>query len=279
MGEDGCICVMFGQWVCGFFCICCFLVQEWYGFVWVWLGVEEQVDVVLIFCLEWVESFDWVYGGGLYYIYCDYCLMIDNLMDLIYEIYVYVFSIGQKEIDEVVLIMWVEGDEVIISCYMQNVVVLLFWCMVLCGNGLVDDVVVDCWQICCFMLFSYVLIEVGVVYVGYGGYQVLVECKVVSIVVDFIILESVIFIWYFWGMVCNFQVYDQVFIESICEGQGKIFGEDLEMFESQQCNLLCYLWCDLLKLNIDVGGVQVWCIIECLLVDECQVVVFNCVQV
>lgn len=131
MGCDGYMCSMLGQCVCGFFCICSFLVVECYGFIWVWFGDKEQVDLVQIYYLEWVENFEWVYGGGLYYINCDYCLMIDNFMDFMYEIYVYVFSIGQKEIDEVLVNMWVEGEQVIISCFMENIMLLLFWCMVL----------------------------------------------------------------------------------------------------------------------------------------------------
>ncbi|MGV8314916.1 aromatic ring-hydroxylating dioxygenase subunit alpha, partial [Pseudomonas aeruginosa] len=47
-----------------------------------WPGAEEQADAALIPRLEWAESPDWAYGGGLYHIHCDYRLMIDNLMDL-----------------------------------------------------------------------------------------------------------------------------------------------------------------------------------------------------
>ncbi len=47
--------------------------------------------------LEWAESDEWAYGGGLFHIQCDYRLMIDNLMDLTHETYVHASSIGQKE--------------------------------------------------------------------------------------------------------------------------------------------------------------------------------------
>ncbi|MEM8017840.1 hypothetical protein Q4R00_19645, partial [Morganella morganii] len=74
-----------GQRVRGFPCIRRFPVQERHGFVWVWPGAEEQADAALIPRLEWAESPDWAYGGGLYHIHCDYRLMIDNLMDLTHE--------------------------------------------------------------------------------------------------------------------------------------------------------------------------------------------------
>ncbi|MFU7331715.1 Rieske 2Fe-2S domain-containing protein, partial [Pseudomonas aeruginosa] len=140
MGEDGRTRAMPGQRVRGFPCIRRFPVQERHGFVWVWPGAEEQADAALIPRLEWAESPDWAYGGGLYHIHCDYRLMIDNLMDLTHETYVHASSIGQKEIDEAAPTTRVEGDEVITSRHMQNVMAPPFWRMALRGNGLADDV-------------------------------------------------------------------------------------------------------------------------------------------
>lgn len=171
MGEDGRTRAMPGQRVRGFPCIRRFPVQERHGFVWVWPGAEEQADAALIPRLEWAESPDWAYGGGLYHIHCDYRLMIDNLMDLTHETYVHASSIGQKEIDEAAPTTRVEGDEVITSRHMQNVMAPPFWRMALRGNGLADDVAVDRWQICRFTPPSHVLIEVGVAHAGHGGYQ------------------------------------------------------------------------------------------------------------
>ncbi|NPZ97291.1 aromatic ring-hydroxylating oxygenase subunit alpha [Pseudomonas aeruginosa] len=278
MGEDGRTRAMPGQRVRGFPCIRRFPVQERHGFVWVWPGAEEQADAALIPRLEWAESSDWAYGGGLYHIHCDYRLMIDNLMDLTHETYVHASSIGQKEIDEAAPTTRVEGDEVITSRHMQNVMAPPFWRMALRGNGLADDVAVDRWQICRFTPPSHVLIEVGVAHAGHGGYQAPAERKAASIVVDFITPESATSIWYFWGMARNFQAHDRALTESIREGQGKIFGEDLEMLESQQRNLLRHPRRDLLKLNIDAGGVQARRIIERLLADERQAAAPNRAQ-
>lgn len=186
MGEDGRTRAMPGQRVRGFPCIRRFPVQERHGFVWVWPGAEEQADAALIPRLEWAESPDWAYGGGLYHIHCDYRLMIDNLMDLTHETYVHASSIGQKEIDEAAPTTRVEGDEVITSRHMQNVMAPPFWRIALRGNGLADDVAVDRWQICRFTPPSHVLIEVGVAHAGHGGYQAPAERKAASIVVDFI---------------------------------------------------------------------------------------------
>lgn len=231
-------------------------VVERYGFIWVWPGDEKLADPAKIHHLEWAESSDWAYGGGLYHIQCDYRLMIDNLMDLTHETYVHSTSIGQKEIDEAPVNTRTEGDHVLTSRYMENIMAPPFWRMALRGNGLADDVPVDRWQICHFTPPSHVMIEVGVAHAGKGGYHAAAEHKASSIVVDFITPETETSIWYFWGMARSFAVHDKVLTDTIREGQGKIFGEDQQMLELQQRNLLAYPNRRLLKLNIDAGGVQ-----------------------
>jgi vanillate O-demethylase monooxygenase subunit len=69
-------------------------------------------------------------------------------------------------------------------------------------------------------------------------------------------------------MARNFKPGDAELTATIREGQGKIFGEDLEMLERQQRNLLAHPSRSLLKLNIDAGGVQSRRVIERLIAQE-----------
>jgi vanillate O-demethylase monooxygenase subunit len=57
-------------------------------------------------------------------------------------------------------------------------------------------------------------------------------------------------------MARKFKPTDTALTAQIREGQGKIFGEDQEMLERQQRNLLAYPDRKLLMLNIDTGGMQ-----------------------
>jgi vanillate O-demethylase monooxygenase subunit len=143
-----------------------------------------------------------------------------------------------------------------------------FWQMALRGNGLPDDQLVDRWQICRFSPPSHVMIEVGVALAGHGGYEAPEDKKASSIVVDFITPETETSIWYFWGMARHFKPEDAALTASIREGQGKIFSEDLEMLERQQKNLLAHPERNLLKLNIDAGGVQSRRVLERMLAAE-----------
>ena len=270
MGCDGSTVSMPGQRVRGFPCNKRFAVQERYGFVWVWPGDFDKADPATIHHLEWADSSDWAYGGGLFHIGCDYRLMIDNLMDLTHETYVHSSSIGQKEIDEAAPKTTVDGETVTTARHMENIMAPPFWQMALRGNNLADDVPVDRWQICRFTPPSHVLIEVGVAHAGHGGYEADPKYKASSIVVDFITPETETSIWYFWGMARNFNPQDQALTESIREGQGKIFSEDLEMLERQQRNLLAYPDRSLLKLNIDAGGVQARKILDRLMAREAE---------
>ena len=256
MGCDGKTVDMPGQRVRGFPAIRAFPVEERYGFIWVWPGEADKADPALIHHLEWAENPDWAYGGGLYHIHCDYRLMIDNLMDLTHETYVHASSIGQKEIDDAAPTTKIDGDQVVTSRHMENIPAPPFWRMALRGNGLADDVPVDRWQICRFTAPSHVMIDVGVAHAGHGGYDAPAAVKASSIVVDFITPETETSIWYFWGMARNFKPDDAALTDSIREGQGKIFSEDLDMLEQQQQNLLTHPGRNLLKLNIDAGGVQ-----------------------
>lgn len=260
-----------GQRVQAFPCNRVYPVEERYGFIWVWPGDASQADAALIPHLDWAENPDWAYGGGLYHIKCDYRLMIDNLMDLTHETYVHAGSIGQKEIDKAPVSTKVDGEHVITSRFMDNIMPPPFWQAALRANNLADDVPVDRWQICHFTPPSHVLIEVGVAHAGKGGYNAPKEYKASSIVVDFITPETETSIWYFWGMARNFNPNDPALTAAIREGQGKIFAEDLEMLEQQQQNLLIHPERNLLKLNIDAGGVQSRKILDRLITKEQQV--------
>jgi vanillate O-demethylase monooxygenase subunit len=256
MGCDGKTKAMPGQRVGGFPPIRSFPAIERHGFVWVWPGDEALADPARIHPLPWAESRDWAYGGGLYHVECDYRLMIDNLMDLTHETYVHASSIGQREIGESAPSTKVEGDEVVTSRFMENILPPPFWANALKANGLAADVPCDRWQICRFSPPSHVMIEVGVAHAGKGGYQADPRHKASSVVVDFITPESETSIWYFWGMARNFKADDAALTEAIRQGQSGIFSEDLAMLEAQQRNLLANPGRRLLMLNIDGGGVQ-----------------------
>ncbi|MDE2606006.1 MAG: aromatic ring-hydroxylating dioxygenase subunit alpha [Burkholderiales bacterium] len=268
MGCDGKTVSMPLQRVQGFPKIRAYPVVERYGFIWVWPGEAQLADPAKIHPLEWAESPDWAYGGGLYHVQCDYRLMVDNLMDLTHETYVHATSIGQKEIDETPVNTKAEGDHVITSRFMENVMAPPFWRANLRGAGLADDVPVDRWQICHFHAPSHIMIEVGVAHAGHGGYHAPKEHKVSSIVVDFLTPETETSMWYFWGMARNFSAQDTALTAQIREGQGKVFAEDTAVLEAQQRNLSANPGRRLLMLNIDAGGVQSRRIIDRLVAAE-----------
>jgi vanillate O-demethylase monooxygenase subunit len=268
MGCDGKAVSMPGQRVQGFPQIRSYPVVERYGFIWVWPGDAALADDNKIAHLEWAGNPEWAFGGGMYHIHCDYRLMVDNLMDLTHETYVHTTSIGQKEIDQVPVTTRVEGETVVTSRFMENVMAPPFWRANLRGNNLADDVPVDRWQVCRFTPPSHVLIEVGVAHAGKGGYNAEPNDKVYAIVVDFLSPETETSMWYFWGMARNFNPKDKALTAQIRDGQAKVFSEDLAVLEAQQANLTRYPNRKLLALNIDAGGVQSRRMIDRLIAQE-----------
>ncbi|MGY0195585.1 aromatic ring-hydroxylating dioxygenase subunit alpha [Leptothrix sp. BB-4] len=256
MGCDGRTVAMPGQRVRGFPACRTYPVVERHGFIWVWPGDAAQADAALIPELAWASDPAWRYGGGMYHVRCDHRLMIDNLMDLTHETYVHAGSIGQPEIDETPCRTTVDGDTATTARFMDGIQAPPFWRMAMRAHGLDDSAPVDRWQVCHFSPPSHVMIEVGVALAGQGGRAAPLAQRASAIVVDFITPETETSIWYFWGMARNFRPDDEALTAQIREGQRKIFGEDLEMLERQQANLLRWPEREMLKLNIDAGGVH-----------------------
>jgi vanillate O-demethylase monooxygenase subunit len=268
MGGDGKCISMPGQRVRGFPPIRSFPVVERHGFIWVWAGDSALADPADIPDFSWASSAGWTYGGGLYHVKADYRLMIDNLMDLTHETYVHATSIGQPEIEEAAPKTEIQGNEVITSRFMENIIPPPFWAAALRSNNLADDVACDRWQVCRFTPPSHVMIEVGVAHAGHGGYEAAPEHKVSGVVVDFITPETETSHWYFWGMARSFNTKDEALTARIIEAQGNVFAEDVEVLEAQQQNLLRYPERKQLKLNIDAGGVGARKILDRLIAAE-----------
>jgi len=268
MGRDGKTCSMPCQRVRGFPAIKSYAVEERYGFVWIWPGDAAQADAACIPEPAWNGREDWAVGGGTFNIQCDYRLLVDNLMDLTHETYVHATSIGQKEIDEASPDTRVDGDVVTTRRQMEKIPAPPFWQAAMEANGLDKTALVDRWQVCRFVPPSNVLIDVGVALAGHGGHEAEGQFKASGIVVDYITPETTTSCWYFWGMARHFKADDAELTLRIRDNQAKIFTEDLEMLERQQLNLLHWPERNLLKLNIDTGGVQARKIIDRLVAAE-----------
>ncbi|MFM8863927.1 MAG: Rieske 2Fe-2S domain-containing protein [Limnohabitans sp.] len=268
MGVDGRTVHMPGQRVRGFPAVKSFAVAERYGFVWVWPGEQDKADLAQLPVFGFFDNPDWAYGGGLYHVQADYRLMIDNLMDLTHETYVHATSIGQPEIDETPCETRVDGDQVITQRFMEGIQAPPFWQMAMRANGLDPQAPVDRGQICRFTPPSHIMIDVGVALAGQGGFHAPAQAKAYSVVVDFITPETETSHWYHWGMARNFKPEDTALTDSIRQGQGKIFSEDMQMLQQQQENILRWPERKLLMLGIDAGGVQSRRIIDRLLAQE-----------
>jgi len=256
------------QRVGGFPCIRSYPVEERYGYIWIWPGDPARADAAAIPVLPWADNPEWAFGGGLYHIRCSYRLMIDNLMDLTHEAYVHAGSIGQEEIDQSPVRTQMDGGQVVTSREMHGIVAPPFWQLGMRASGLDDQAPVDRWQYSRFTAPGSVLIDVGVALAGEGGIKADPAKRVSAIVVDFMTPETETSHWYFWGMARHFKPDDAALTDSIREGQGKIFSQDLAVLEAQQRNREAFGDRRLLALNIDAGGVRANRILDDLVAAE-----------
>lgn len=271
MNDDGSCHSMVGQDVSRFKGIRHYPIIERYGFIWLWPGAAHLANSQQLPQLDWAESEDWAYGGGYYHLQCDYRLLIDNLMDLTHETYVHSSSIGQPEIEDAAPVISRDASEIRVSRIMEGIKAPPFWADALAANHLPADQPCDRWQICRFSPPGQVMIDVGVALAGHGGPTAPAAKRVSGIVVDLITPETETSCHYFWGMARNFRVKDAELTDTMRVAQGKIFAEDKDVLESQQCSLLRNPARRLMALNIDAGGVYSRRLIMKMIDDELSV--------
>jgi vanillate O-demethylase monooxygenase subunit len=226
-------------------------VVERYRFVWVWIGAADKADPALIPDLWPCAREGWAFEGGSHFIKADYRLNIDNLMDLTHETHVHPGSIGQSELLDAPIEVTAEGDKVLVSRWMDNIIPPPFWAT----NSRYDGPM-DRWQICEYLFPSTVIIDVGVAPAGQiprGGDR---TQGTNGFVIDCMTPSSETSHWYFWGMARNFLVGDIGFGDRVKAAQHHVFSEDVEVLEAQQRSLDALPDRKMRVFDIDGGGVR-----------------------
>ena len=139
---------------------------------------------------------------------------------------------------------------------MENITAPPFWRAALRGNHLADDVPVDRWQICQFLLPAAVMIDVGVAPVSAGATLDSHDQGVRGMVIDFMTPESETSHHYFWGMARNFDTEDPGFTARFKHQQSTVFAEDKVVLEAQQRAIIANPDLKLAAYRIDEGGVR-----------------------
>jgi vanillate monooxygenase len=232
-------------------CARAYPVAERHRFVWIWIGDIELANEDDIPDLHYCSDPDWAFDGDMYHVQCDYRLLVDNLMDLTHETYVHPTSIGQQEIAETPIEASHDDKSVTLTRWMLDIKPPPFW-----ASNLKSDDPCDRWQICNFTLPANVMIDVGVAKTGTGAAEGNRSQGVSGMVVDLMTPETETSTWYFWGMARDFEVTDQGLSRRIKDAQSQVFGEDIDVLESQQRNIEARPNQKLVNFNIDVGGVR-----------------------
>lgn len=238
-------------------CVQTYPVIEKHRLIWIWIGEAEKADPALLPDFWPCSAPGWTFDGGYNRIACDYRLVIDNLMDLTHETYVHNGSIGQAEINETPIETRVQGNDVFVSRWMENIDPPPFW-----RDALRQDGPVHRWQICQFIVPSAVIIDVGVAPADSGATLEDHDQGVRGFVIDAMTPESETSCHYFWGMARNFDIEDTGFTARFKAQQSGVFLEDVEVLEAQQRSIEANPAMKLRGYNIDEGGVKARAIIK-----------------
>lgn len=219
-------------------------VTERYGFVWLWIGEQENADPALLPDLWWLEDTKWEFAPNSYEMKCDYRLVLDNLMDLTHEAYVHPSTIGQTEILEAPLKSHVKDGKAYLERWMHNVEPSPFWAKALAKAGPVDR-----WHVCEFSLPSTILISAGVAPTGTwkadGDHN-----GVNGIVINLVTPETAHQTRYYVGMARDFHMDPVVAVKQL----DQVIAEDTEVLEAQQRAIVENPNARLRVLNIDAAG-------------------------
>jgi len=82
------------------------------GWAWIWMGEAAQADAGAIPDYHWLDNEDWLSFARHYRIKAHWELCADNLLDLSHTPFIHPATVGVREMAEVPVKTWTEGDRV-----------------------------------------------------------------------------------------------------------------------------------------------------------------------
>ena len=244
-------------------CVRSFPACEKHRLIWVWLGDAALADPAAIPDWHWNDDPGWAGDGELLHVYCDYRLVVDNLMDLTHETFVHNTSLGNRALAEAPFSTSHSDHSSMVTRWMRNIDPPPFWAEQLRRPGKVDR-----WQIINFQAPCTVTIDVGVAPAGSGAPDGDRSQGVNGYVLNTITPESDTSCHYFWAFCRNYRLTEQGVTQGLRRGVARVFAEDKAVLEAQQRALLDHPDKVLRNLNIDAGAVWARRIIERLIAVE-----------
>ncbi len=77
-----------------------YCVAERYGYVWIWMGVEEEADIALVPDYSWQSDPAWTGALHVQATNCNYRLALENVLDLSHVTFVHNKTVGTPEVAE-----------------------------------------------------------------------------------------------------------------------------------------------------------------------------------
>lgn len=104
-------------------------IVERYGFMWIWMGEPERIDLELIPDFEIMVRKDWAYFNGYLEVPSNYQLIVDNLMDLTHIQFLHPFLSDPEWVEKYSAIVRQEGDVVHVENRVDDIGAFPVWKM------------------------------------------------------------------------------------------------------------------------------------------------------
>lgn len=249
-----------------------FPVVQRHRYVWVWLGDATLADPALIPDMFQMDHPEWAGDGLTIPVKANYQLVVDNLMDLTHEEFVHGSSIGQAELSEADFVVTHDDDKVTVTRWMRDINPPPFWKKNIQDRFPGYEGKVDRWQIIHFESPSTICIDVGVAKAGTGAPEGDRSQGVNAYVMNTISPETSKTCHYFWAIMRNYCLDDQLITTQMRAGVSGVFKEDEDMLEAQQKAIDANPDYEFYNLNIDAGGLWVRRLLERQLAAEDRLV-------
>lgn len=197
------------------------------GWLWVWVGDQDQADEALLPDTHWMSDPGWATVTHTVLFECRHELIHDNLLDLTHESFLHQTTVGDDYIYEHGITVEVDSDVVTVDRLMPGVEAPPLYARTMGTEGLYDR-----FHATEFHVPSYHVLHSGIT--GQGrpreeGYLIKVLNGITPVDADHT--------WYYYAFSRNFAVDADWATEELREGLGVVLEEDAEALRLQEIGM------------------------------------------
>ena len=200
------------------------VIEKW-GWIWVWMGAEDQIDETKIPDFHYLDDPEWSGKGELLNIKCAYNLVYENLLDLSHAKFVHKTTLATDDVTEFPLKIEEVGDTLVVRRKMSGIKSSPLFTR---AGGFTEPV--DHRQHVIFTPPCYISINTTVKSAEASSENKIADIRILNALTP----ETSKTTNYFWSLVRCFALDDEEMETFLHEANTFAFSEDKAIIEQQQ---------------------------------------------